>query len=113
MPVRELPLVDLRLDVDALRAEHGEAGDLDLVVEVPMLPTMALCFIAAMCSPVMMFLVAGRRDEHVGGGDDVLEGLDVVALHAGLDAQIGSISVTVTRAPWARSEAAEPLPTSP
>ncbi len=28
-------------------------------------------------------------------------------------AQIGSDSVTVTRAPWPRSDSAEPLPTSP
>ena len=28
-------------------------------------------------------------------------------------AQIGSISVMITRAPWPRSESAEPLPTSP
>ena len=28
-------------------------------------------------------------------------------------AQIGSISVTITRAPWPRSESAQPLPTSP
>ena len=28
-------------------------------------------------------------------------------------AQIGSISVTMTRAPWPRSDSAQPLPTSP
>src|SRR6476469_4000734 len=32
---------------------------------------------------------------------------------AACSAQIGSISVTTTRAPYARSECAEPLPTSP
>ena len=32
---------------------------------------------------------------------------------AACSAQIGSISVTTTRAPWPRSVSAEPLPTSP
>ena len=32
---------------------------------------------------------------------------------AACSAQIGSISVTTTRAPWPRSDSAQPLPTSP
>src|SRR5690348_8561124 len=32
---------------------------------------------------------------------------------AACSAQIGSISVTITRAPWPRSDSAQPLPTSP
>ena len=32
---------------------------------------------------------------------------------AACSAQIGSISVMITRAPWPRSESAQPLPTSP
>ena len=32
---------------------------------------------------------------------------------AACSAQIGSISVTMTRAPWPRSDSAQPLPTSP
>ena len=45
--------------------------------------------------------------------EDVVEGDDLVAVHRGLQAQIGSISVTTTRAPWPRSDSAQPLPTSP
>jgi hypothetical protein len=38
---------------------------------------------------------------------------DLETVHGGLQAQIGSISVTSTRAPAPASDWAEPLPTSP
>ena len=47
----------------------------------PMLPTMAWCFIRAMCSARDDAVVAGGGDEDVGGVDDVLEPGDLVALH--------------------------------
>ena len=50
----------------------------------PMLPTIALCFIRAMCVGGDDVLVAGRGDEDVGRLDDVVERRDLVALHRGL-----------------------------
>ena len=50
----------------------------------PMLPTMAWCFIRAMCSAVMMSLLPVARDEDVDGVEHVLEAGDLVALHRGL-----------------------------
>ena len=47
----------------------------------PMLQTMALCFIRAMCSVGDDVGVAGGRHEHVDGADDVVERRDLVALH--------------------------------
>ena len=80
----------------------------------PMLPTIALSFICAMCSAVMMSCVAGRGDEDVGGADDVFEREDLVALHRRLqradrvdlgDDHAGALALAAT--------AAQPLPTSP
>ena len=50
----------------------------------PMLPTIAWCFIRAMCFGGDDVLVAGGGDEDVGRLDDVLERDDLVALHRGL-----------------------------
>ena len=53
MTVRELELVVLQLDVDLLHPVFS-AGHVDLLSKWPMLPTIALSFIRAMCSTVMM-----------------------------------------------------------
>jgi hypothetical protein len=66
-----------------------------------------------MCSSGDDVLVAGGGDEDVGLSAHVLERDDLVALHAACSAQIGSISVTITRRALARSAWAQPLPTSP
>ena len=50
----------------------------------PMLPTIAWCFIRAMCVGGDDVLVAGGGDEDVGRLDDVLERGDLVALHGRL-----------------------------
>ena len=50
----EFPLVYLRLDVDLGRVrQRGQSGDVDLVVEVPMLDTIAWCFMRRMWSAVI------------------------------------------------------------
>ena len=85
-PSEKLPLVDLRLDVDPLDAvelARGSAISISLS-KWPMLPTIAWCFIRAMCVGGDDVAVAGGGDEDVGGLDDVLERGDLVALHRGL-----------------------------
>ena len=79
----------------------------------PMLPTIAWCFIWRHVLGHDDVLVAGGGDEDVGLADDVLERDDLEPSIAACSAQIGSISVTTTRAPWPRSDSAQPLPTSP
>jgi hypothetical protein len=58
-------------------------------------------------------LVAGRRDEDVGLLGRLFHRVTWKPSIAACSAQIGSISVTMTRAPWPRSASAQPLPTSP
>ena len=79
----------------------------------PMLPTMAWCFMAPMCAAVMMSLLpvavmmmsaTGRMSSSVVTWNPSM---------AACRAQIGSTSVTTTRAPWPASDCAQPLPTSP
>ena len=79
----------------------------------PMLPTMALCFIFAMCSAVMMPLlpvVVMKMSAVPSTASRVLTSKPSITA---CSAQIGSISVTMTRQPWPRSDWALPLPTSP
>jgi hypothetical protein len=79
----------------------------------PMLPTMALSFIRAMWSAVMTLKlpVAVMKMSAVSTTSS-----SVVTWKPSIDAcsaQIGSISVTMTRQPWPRSDCAQPFPTSP
>src|SRR5215210_2723742 len=83
--VGELPLVDLRLDVDALDAVGlHELGDLDLVVEVADVADDGLMLHAGHVVRGDHVAVARGGDEDVGGLDHVLERGDLVALHRGL-----------------------------
>src|SRR5205823_12787584 len=79
----------------------------------PMLPTMAWCFIRDICSAVITF----RHPVAVTKMSAVSTTSSTVATWypsiAACNAQIGSTSVTITRAPWPRSDSAQPLPTSP
>ena len=76
------PLVDLRLDVDLLDAvDLGEAGHVDLVVEVADVADDGLVLHPEHVLRGDDVLVAGRRDEDVALLDDLLERADLVALH--------------------------------
>ena len=79
----------------------------------PMLPTIAWCFIRLICSavttsrqPVAVITMSARS---ITASSVVTSKPSMAACSA----QIGSISVTTTRAPWPRSDSAQPLPTSP
>src|SRR5690349_680037 len=78
-----------------------------------MLPTIALCFIFAIDSTDRTFLLP----VHVTKTSAVdTTSSSVVTWYpsiAACSAQIGSTSVTITRAPCPRSDSAQPLPTSP
>ena len=79
----------------------------------PMLPMIAWCFIRPICSAVMMsrFPVAVMKmSPRSSTSSSVVTSKPCIAA---CRAQIGSISVTITRAPWPRSDSAQPLPTSP
>ena len=67
------------------RPELSSAGDVDLVVEVADVADDRLVLHAAHVVERDDVLVARRRDEDVGLLDDVLERLDLVALHRGLE----------------------------
>ncbi len=99
----ELPLIVLGLDVASFDlASIGQFLDPAMSISLskwPMLQTMALSFILAMCATVMTIFVTGSGNENVAGIDHVLDGLDFVAFHDACNAQIGSISVTITRQP--------------
>ena len=79
----------------------------------PMLPTIAWCFIRAIWSAVITSLlpVAVMKMSAVGRTSSSVRTSKPSI--AACSAQIGSISVTITRAPWPRSDSAQPLPTSP
>ena len=79
----------------------------------PMLPTIAMSFIARMWSRVMTsrLPVAVMKMSARGAASSIVTTSKPSI--AACSAQIGSTSVTMTRAPAPRSEAAEPLPTSP
>ena len=78
-----------------------------------MLHTMALSFIASKCSPRMMSLlpvaVQMMSDSTTASAIRFTSYPSIAACSA----QIGSISVTITRQPALRNDSAEPLPTSP
>ena len=78
-----------------------------------MLQTMALSFICSKCSPRMMSLlpVAVTMMSHSFTASTMR--FTSYPSIAACKAQIGSISVTMTRQPALRSESAVPLPTSP
>src|SRR3954453_22228859 len=82
--VGEVPLVDLRLDVLAL-GDLLQAGDVDLVVEVADVPDDRLVLHPPHLLGGDDVAVARRGDEDVRRGDNVLERLDVVALHERLE----------------------------
>mmetsp|Transcript_173391 Transcript_173391/g.421725 ORF Transcript_173391/g.421725 Transcript_173391/m.421725 type:complete len:312 (+) Transcript_173391:215-1150(+) len=79
----------------------------------PMLPTMALFFIFAMESKVMMSLLPVPVMKMSAWPTTVSRRTTwKPSMHA-CSAQIGSTSVTNTTAPWALRDWAQPLPTSP
>ena len=78
---REHPLVVLRLDLHALGAALGEAGHVDLVVEVADVADDGLVLHPLHVVDRDDVLVAGRGDEDVGGLDHVLERRHLVAFH--------------------------------
>ena len=95
MSVGEGELIDLRLDIGLHGARLFEPRHLYLVVEVADVADDRL-----IAHPLHML----QRD-------------DVAVARAGHEniafAESGSISVTITRAPYERIDAAQPLPTSP
>src|SRR3954453_1466338 len=79
----------------------------------PMLPTIAWCFIRAMCDAMMMSLLpvaVTKMSAFSTTSSSVTTSRPSIAA---CSAQIGSISVTTTRAPCPRSDSTQPLPTSP
>ena len=73
MAIGEDPLVDLRLDVDALDAwRAGQPRHVDLVVEVTDVPDDGLVLHARHVLRGDDVLVAGCRDDDVGQRKDVL-----------------------------------------
>ena len=81
-PSGKTPLVDLRLDVDPLDARRRVRPAMSISLSKwPMLPTIALCFIRAMCSAVMMSLlpVAVMKMSAVSTTSSSVS--DLVALH--------------------------------
>ena len=82
MAVGEHPLVDLRLDVDALDARDArQAGDVDLVVEVADVADDRLVLHPLHVLGGDDVVVAGRGDEDVAAVEHFLERLHLVALH--------------------------------
>ena len=84
-PSREAPLVHLRLDVHPLDAvDAGQAGHVDLVVEVADVADDRLVLHALHVVRGDDVPVAGGGDEDVGRLDDVVEPHHLVAVHRGL-----------------------------
>ena len=79
----------------------------------PMLPTIAWCFIAAMWSAMMMSLLPVEVTKMSALPTTSSSWTTSRPSIAACSAQIGSTSVTTTRAPWPRSDSTQPLPTSP
>mmetsp|Transcript_13946 Transcript_13946/g.52301 ORF Transcript_13946/g.52301 Transcript_13946/m.52301 type:complete len:207 (+) Transcript_13946:542-1162(+) len=79
----------------------------------PMLPTIALFFILAMCSTMMMSLLPVVVMKISAVLTQSSMGATWNPSMAACRAQMGSISETMTRAPAAFMACAEPLPTSP
>ena len=79
----------------------------------PMLPTIALSFMRAMCSAVMMSRLPVAVMKMSAVATTFSSVFTSKPSIAACRAQMGSISVTTTRAPCPRSACAQPLPTSP
>ena len=85
VPVGEPPFVVLRLDPDALDPRHPlEAGHVDLVVEVADVAHDRLVLHPPHLRRGDDVLVAGGGDEEVGGFEQAVERVDLVAFHRGL-----------------------------
>ena len=79
----------------------------------PMLHTIALCFICAMWSTVMMSSLPVAVTKMSAVATTSSSGSTWKPSIAACRALIGSISVTITRQPCPRSDCTQPLPTSP
>ena len=90
-----------------------EAGHVDLVVEVADVADDRLVLHARHVLGGDDVDVAGRGDEDVGRLDDVVERRDLVAVHRRLQRADRVDLGDDDRAPWPRSDSAQPLPTSP
>src|SRR5215469_17379875 len=85
VPVRESPLIDLRLDVRPGDAgQPGEAGHVNLIVEVADVPDDRLVLHPAHVLGRDDVVVARRGDENVGGLDHVFQRRHLEAVHRGL-----------------------------
>ena len=111
LPLGKMDHVDLRLDVGPL--EVPQIGNLNLVVEMADVADDRHVLHLAHVIDGDDVLVAGGGHEDVGSRQRVFDGLTAKPSIAACSAQIGSISVTITRAPAPFSDCAEPLPTSP
>ena len=100
MSVREDEPVDLRLDVLPLDSRPVlNSGHVDLVVECPMFPTMALFFILDMCSAMMMLKLPVVVMKMSAVSSTSSMGATLNPSMQAWRAQIGSISDTITFAP--------------
>ena len=80
----------------------------------PMLPTIALCFMRAMCSAVMMSRLPVAVMKMSAVVDHVVERRDLVAVHRGLQgADRVDLGDDRPARPARASDCAQPLPTSP
>jgi hypothetical protein len=109
--VRHLDHVHLFLDVRPLVVL--QRGDLNLVVEMADIADDRHVLHLAHMLDADDVLVAGGGDEDVGVCRLSSSSTTSNPSIAACSAQIGSASVTFTRAPAPASDAAEPLPTSP
>ena len=78
-----------------------------------MLQTIAWSRIRSMCSRVMMSQLPVQVTKMLPSASALSTVFTSKPSMAACRAQIGSISVTITRAPYERIERAQPLPTSP
>ena len=79
----------------------------------PMLPTIAWCFIWLIWAAVMILKLPVALTKMSALATTSSRVATWKPSMAACSAQIGSISVMMTRAPWPRSDSAQPLPTSP
>ena len=79
----------------------------------PMFPTIAWCFIRPIWLAVMMWKLPVALMKMSALSATSSRVATWKPSIAACSAQIGSISVTMTRAPCPRSDSAQPLPTSP
>eukprot|EP00976_Prorocentrum_cordatum_P091091 1188382-Prorocentrum_minimum.AAC.4 len=90
MAVGELPAVDLGLDVDALDAGvRLEASHVDLVIEVTDVANNGVVLHLGHHVNHDDVLVTGGGDEDIRGGENVLNGRHLVAVHARLEGADG------------------------